>query len=420
MAQVVPGRRTWVAEQGPWARSKQWLRRAAGSESHERHTLLSIGKSTLAASVSWLIAYHLMQASSAAFAPFSALLMMQVTVYQSVAQSLRYVAAVAAGVALQGLIGFAVNPDMAAFVLVTLVALVIGRWSALGTQGSQVATAAFFAFSTYVSTTGTVERLTQLGQIIVLVLIGCAVGILVNLLVFPPMRYRSAEYGIRSLAHALCDLVGDIHPSLSEDSLDPDSTDQWRTRAERMQTLVEQARSGVQTAQESVYLNPRGFLRRHRGHTSFTGYAALVEALDRVARQLVSVTLGLDQARWEDERGADHRAFVRGYGDLLAATGEITRLLSELDEDRLREQARHLCAQAERAQECRTLLSDETENGSLPLADHTRPYGILMVEATRLMDEFQYTCDLLQQCVDQALGRSECDDGSTESTTFTK
>lgn len=77
----------------------QWWSRALGSDGYERHTALLIGKSTLAATIAWVISYQLLNAQSPAFAPFSAVLIMQVTVYQSLVQSLRYVGAVVAGVA---------------------------------------------------------------------------------------------------------------------------------------------------------------------------------------------------------------------------------------------------------------------------------------------------------------------------------
>ncbi|WP_371793705.1 FUSC family protein [Streptomyces sp. NBC_01471] len=152
--------RARAAAQGRSARVGQWLRRAAGSDGHERHTLELIGKSTLAATISWLIAYDVMHAVSPAFAPFSAILIMQVTVYQSVTQALRYVGAVSAGVALQAALGLLAGPDLLTFALVALVALSIGRWRPLGPQGPQVATAALFAFSAYVSASSSGQALT--------------------------------------------------------------------------------------------------------------------------------------------------------------------------------------------------------------------------------------------------------------------
>ncbi|WP_435839576.1 aromatic acid exporter family protein [Streptomyces caniferus] len=121
-----------LSEAGRVARIGQWWRRALGSDGPERHTALLIGKSTLAAMIAWVISSDLLNAQSPAFAPFSAVLIMQVTIYQSLVQSLRYVGAVAAGVAVQIALGFLVGPQVVTFALVALVVLLIGRWSALG------------------------------------------------------------------------------------------------------------------------------------------------------------------------------------------------------------------------------------------------------------------------------------------------
>ena len=46
-------------------------------------------------------------------------------------------------------------------------------------------------------------------------------------------------------------------------------------------------------------------------------------------------------------------------------------------------------------------MSEQAEQDGLPLADPARPYGVLVVEATRLMEEFQHTSDVLQRHVDK-------------------
>ncbi|MFJ9472361.1 aromatic acid exporter family protein [Streptomyces caniferus] len=389
------------ARQGRVHRMRQWWRRAWGSAGHERDTLLLIGKSVLAATVAWVISYDLLQAQSPAFAPFSAVLIMQVTVYRSLLQSLRYVGAVVSGVAVQAALGFLVGPDLLTFVLVALVALVIGRWPALGSQGSQVVTAAFFAFSTYISATSNLDKITQLGQIILLVLIGCGVGVVVNVAVVPPLRYRSAEHGIRTLAHALCDLVGDMYPALREGALDEERSNHWRRRAGQTEELISQARSGLRTARESLYYNPRRLFGRHQGPTTFQGYDAVLEALERVLYQMASLTRSLDTWQ-EDEGDRSGRAFLGRYADFLEAVCDITQVLGTLDEDHLHDQARQLCRLADSAQERCRRVTEEAERAELPLADPALPYGVLVVESTRLMDEFQHTCDVLQRYVDGA------------------
>ncbi|MFC7741310.1 aromatic acid exporter family protein [Nocardiopsis composta] len=157
-----------------------------------------MGKCTVAAGVSWFIASDLMQAMSPAFAPFTAVMMVQATVYRSIAASWRYIAAVTAGVVVQGALGFLAGPAFTTFLLVALVALTLSRWPALGEQRTYVATAAFFAFSQFTMATDAAGRLQGLVEIVLLVLVGCLVGVAVNLLLLPPLRYRSADEGSRS------------------------------------------------------------------------------------------------------------------------------------------------------------------------------------------------------------------------------
>lgn len=396
---AVPGGQTQAVPQGRAARARRWFQRAATADGHERHTLSLIGKSTVVASISWFIAHDVMQAQTPAFAPFSAVLIMQITVYQSLLQTLRYVGAVVVGVALQGALGLLAGSGLLTFVMVAMVALVIGRWRPLGPQGSQVTTAAFFAFSTYAAATSTREGLSQLGQITVLVLIGCGVGVVVNVLVLPPMRYRSAEYGIRALGGSLRDLVGDIYPALREGKLEKERTEHWRHRAAQLAPIVVQAQASVRTAWESTFYNPRHMLQRRRHPSSFTSYQTVINALERVTYQLASMTRSLDQSSYGDG-DPQHSGFLRRYADFLACFTRVADLLSRIDEDHLHEQTLELYSAAQEAQEHRNLLAEDAENSSLPLSDPSQPYGILLAEAVRLMDEIQHTYEALQQAVD--------------------
>ncbi|MEV2251726.1 aromatic acid exporter family protein [Streptomyces sp. NPDC050147] len=408
MADMGAGQRTHSAAQGRLDHVRQWWRRAWDTPGYERRTLFLVLKSTLAATLAWVVSYYVLDAPSPAFAPFSAVLIMQVTVYQSLLQSLRYLGAVTVGVAMVAVLGFLGGPDLLTFVLVALVGLSIGRWPALGVQGTQVATGAFFAFSTYAAATSDTQKITQLGEIILLVLIGCGIGVIVNTTVAPPMRYRSAEQGIRSLSTALSELVNDIYPALREDDVDEERCRQWRQRAEQAGNQITQAREGFRTAEESLYFNPRRLLRRYRGRTSFEGYGAVLGALERSLYQVASLTRGLHQ--WQEEDGGgreggesrhDDRAFLDDYADFLEALAKIGEVLGRLDEDTLAEQSRQLDRLADEAQEYCRNVTDGASRAGLPLADPARPYGVLVVESGRLMEEFRYACDVLQRYVDQ-------------------
>ncbi|GHE35720.1 hypothetical protein GCM10018785_01720 [Streptomyces longispororuber] len=392
-------RRDEPAAQGPAARAWQWWRRAWGTEGHERHTLLFLLKSTVAATVAWVIARDVLHARSPAFAPFSAVLIMQVTVYQALLNALRYIVAVTAGVAVQAALGFLAGPDLLTFALVTVLALAIGLWPGLGPQGSQVATAAFFAFSTYVTVPGSLDKVTHLGQIILLVLIGCGIGVVVNMTVVPPLRYRSAEYAIHILSGALCDLVSDMYPAMRHGEMDQERRRHWRNRAEQTGDLIRQAQDGLRTARESAYYNPRSRLGRHRVRPSFDGYGAVLAALERTLYQAASLTRSLDT--WQQDASAEDRRLLHDYADFLESISRITQVLRTLDEDALHRQSRELCELVQEAHERRRRLTGRAEEAGLPLGDPGLPYGVLLVEAARLMDELQNVCDVLEHYVEQ-------------------
>lgn len=103
--------------------------------------LLLVIKCTVAAAVAWLLANDLLALQMPAFAPFSAVLMIQTTVSQSMMQSVRYVVAIVSGVVATGVIGSLLGPHLWSLAVIALLTLVIGRWRRLGSQGSQVVTA---------------------------------------------------------------------------------------------------------------------------------------------------------------------------------------------------------------------------------------------------------------------------------------
>src|SRR5690606_38839092 len=269
MPESSEGDREPPAGQGGFlGRAGHLLRRLRRPRSRERAEAVLVGKCTVAAGVSWFIASDLMQAMSPAFAPFTAVMMVQATVYRSIAASWRYIAAVTAGVVVQGALGFLAGPAFTTFLLVALVALTLSRWPALGEQRTYVATAAFFAFSQFTMATDAAGRLQGLVEIVLLVLVGCLVGVAVNLLLLPPLRYRSADEGVAVLASSVADLLQEMGGALQAGDAGTGDAHRWRRRANGLADMVSQARSGVETARESMRLNPLFLLRRRRDRTS--------------------------------------------------------------------------------------------------------------------------------------------------------
>jgi hypothetical protein len=82
-------------------------------------------------------------------------------------------------------------------------------------------------------------------------------------------------------------------------------------------------------------------------------------------------------------------------GPRTVRVSEITQVLAALDEDKLSDQWDQLRRLADRAQQYRRRVAEQAGHEGLPLADPVRPYGVLVIEATRLMEEFPYACDVL-------------------------
>lgn len=378
---------------------RAWTVRARRSGSYEFNTVLGVLKGALAASVSWYIAQEVIGAQMPAFAPFTAVLMMQITVYRSAVQSLRYIGAVLLGIVVQAFLAFTAGPDVLTFALIALITLAIGHLRFLGAQGPQVPTAAFFAFSTFLTAEGFSGRLEQLGQIVVLVAVGCVVGTLVNLVVFPPMRHRSVDWSFSALAHSLCDLLGDLSRDLADGEIDESSTSSWRQRANAMESSVEQVRVSVRTARESLVINPARYLRKHRGHAAFEGYGQLVESLGRTSSLVASLSRALQLWANRDEQ-PPHDEFFARYGELIGALAEVTRSLSQLDEDSFGGRTEVLRRATARAQERLDALTDPPPQGDPPpFDDLTQPYSILLIEGRRLVDEMQYCAEVVERYV---------------------
>ncbi len=363
------------------------MRRGLGHAGPDRDAMLSIVKSVFAAAVAWLIANNLLHAPSATFAPFTALLMVQATVSQSLDQSARYAAAMVAGVVLAGVLTPTLGAAMWTFAVLILVALVFGRWRKLGQQGPQVGVAALFAYSSFTQSPGLSSSYLQLASIAGLVLLGCSLGVLTNLVIVPPLRYRSAEHGISSLARSLCDLLTDVSDGLREGVPDPDSAQAWHHRADRLPESVAQARSTVEHAAETMRFNPRRlFLRRS---TSFAGHRTTVNALERAGEQLRSGLRGVNNAVTTDHpRNREHHRFIIGYAEVLASAAEAARVLGQLHRTDDTQRLRELDEATDRAERAYRDLAEQAEDETLDSPRQWPIYGALQTDAHRLVEEF--------------------------------
>lgn len=358
------------------------LRRAVRGRGRERERAVLILRSVVASTLAWAVAALIMDSSQVAFAPFSALLVVRPSVYRSVLDSSRYVAAVFLGVLAAGAAGLTVGVHLWAFALVVLVALIVGQASLFREQGRQIPVVAAFAFAG-----GSAASAAPLGEILIMVCVGSASALLTQLVLAPSVRYRDAEDAVRGFADSLAYLVDEIADGLREgrEGLD---TGRWVRIAQSLASTRENARAAVERQDERVRFNPRRVLMRSGSTVSLRTYRKWIDALDRASWHLRSATSTLDTL----ERGtsripAENEDFLRVYGDLLDA---VSNVLWTLHEDRAWESDRvphDLSRRLAYAQDVVDRCQENLRGGGD--ASHWHVRGSLLTDVERLLYELQ-------------------------------
>lgn len=127
-------------------------------------------------------------------APWVAVVLVESTVYRSLAHGLQQVAAIAAGTMVATGVALVLNNTMVTMVVVLPAVLLLVQWQRLGSQGIYAATGALF-----VLTSGQVSLATS-GARIAEAVFGAVVGITVNALVRPPVYLRDTRAALQDAA----------------------------------------------------------------------------------------------------------------------------------------------------------------------------------------------------------------------------
>ncbi|MUL41766.1 hypothetical protein FZ103_11365 [Streptomonospora sp. PA3] len=390
MAEQTAGQSGTTRVAGSWARFKRHLHRAHQYPGPERAMLLFILKGTVAATIAWLIAEYVLKSQSPAFAPFAAVVMVQITISESFLRSLRFALAASVGVCLEGLLGFWLNPHVWTFAVVAFLALVLGQWRRLGPQGHLVPTSAFFAYSVFVMPTAAGDRFMLLGQLVVL--LGCAVGIAVNVALLPPLRLRDARYALDNMVYTLRDLLGDISAVLRERAPDPGETQDFWQRGRRLEALSNQARDTIYEAETSLRWNPRRLLLRRL--PPIIAYDALVHHMARIGEGMRSVTDIM--RRLPDRPGSGEQRMLGRYGDVLQEVRCAVEQLADLDPEELDSVRERFRDHLDRARSQHEEPLPDGDSGAHDGNGERLLYGGLLLEAERMLNELEAAYDALR------------------------
>lgn len=289
-----------------------------------------IVKIVAAAVIAWVTATRVFELPQSFLAPWAALLVVHSTVYRTFSQGARQVAATVLGVVLAWLVGNLVGLDATAVGLVMLLGLVIGAHRWFGTEATTVAATALV-----VLTTGFSDNDSLLLFRLADTAIGIVVGLLVNVVVWPPLRRRTAVVAMDALDDRIGELLGDIGDGLAL-GVTRDDVEEWLDRTRSIDEDVDHAWALVRQARESALLNPRRPAGALRDPQQWIGLLERVEQALADTRSMVR-TLSHDlaeESQWQPEFRDVYIDVLREAGRAMAA-GErepLHRCRDRLDE----------------------------------------------------------------------------------------
>lgn len=358
----------------------------------DRDTALMLGKCVIAGTIAWAVATNIFHASYATFAAFTAVLLMHQTIAESAEKALHYTAAVLVGIGLVGVVVQPWGPQLWILPLILLATLLIGRWRRLGSQGFNVTVAAIFAYGVFAMPQSGKSPVVLIPDLAGMVLLGAVVGVATNLIIAPPLRYRSAADAVDAQCGSVMRLLGDVSDGLDAGGFDLDDARDWRRRADDLPRLAAQTRDTVDYAHQTSKLNPRRLLVRDR--STFAGYRVTTQAVERISEQLRNVTAGLVRVADNEAKGwSTQNEFLRRYADVLTAVQAAVAKAAAIhtvddltDDEPLAAQSRH----------CHAALAElerYNERHGLDQPAQWTYYGGLFVDAQRLCEEVEWASD---------------------------
>lgn len=266
--------------------------RAWSGPGRERDLLVQAVKAALAAFLAWLAAGWWLQAPVAFVAPWVAIVLVESTVYRSIAHGLQQLAAIATGTVVATAVALALNSTLPAMAVVLPATVLLGNWRRLGSQGIYAATGALFVLTG--PSVGFATSAARIGEAV----FGALVGIAVNALIRPPTYLRSPRAALHDAAEEARSVMEDVADGLDGADWDAARAGEWHERALHLSRLVDQARSALGWSRESLRVNPR---RRARAVAEpGSAYDDAVTVFDYVAVHTAGVTRTVLETAGED------------------------------------------------------------------------------------------------------------------------
>lgn len=283
---------------------------------------LRTAKTTLAAVLSFALAQQLGTSPQPVLAPLTALLVVQLTMYETVAGGFQRVASVVAGVLIA--VGVASYVGLTWWSLGGVVAasLIIGRLMRLGPHLLEVPISAMLVLAVGNAEGAALERIYE-------TLIGAVVGVAVNAVIAAPLYMQPASDAIAELAEQMATFLRRLAEQLDA-GWSRDAADRMLNEARRLGDEVDRADRTLTRAQDSARLNPRGAQAREaqpRLRIGLTGLEHTYITIRNLCRSLLDRTYFVPSEQEETVYDAPVRAAL---GQVLEAAADAIGQVAEV------------------------------------------------------------------------------------------
>jgi hypothetical protein len=307
---------------------------------------LRTAKTTLAAVLSFVIADLLDTSATPVLAPLTAILVVQLTMYETVLHGWERILSVLAGVLVAIGVASVVGLTWWSLGAVVALSLIVGRALRLGPHLLEVPISAMLVLAVTNAEDLAIERVYE-------TLIGSAVGVLVNLVIAPPLYVQPAGDALAELADRMAGVLRGLAGQLRE-SWSRSAADRWLEEARALGSEVARADLTLARAEQSARLNPRGrTVRRGRPRlrAALTGLEHVHVGIRGLARGLLDRTYFVPEQEQDRAYPPEARHALADVLDTAAdAVWEVGEIGRTSRPEGARRRVERLLAQLERQQ----------------------------------------------------------------------
>lgn len=285
------------------------------------NSVVQLFKTTLAAVIAWVLARSVFGLPQPFLAPWAALLVVHATVFRTFSRGAVQVAATFVAVLLAAVVGQLLGMDTWSVVIVLVTGMALGALPWMRAESTTVASTAVVVLTTGYGDGLLFSRLLDTA-------IGVVVGLVVNLMVWPPLRRRTAIAAMDRIDDAIGELLIDMGATLSS-RCDDDDVERWIERTRELDGAVDHAWSMVRQAKESARLNPR---RSAHGLRHPREWHRLLQRMEQTLAEIRSMARTLDAH--VASRNDWQPGFAVPWTGLLADAG---RAIADADPETLQE-----------------------------------------------------------------------------------